>query len=362
MITGPVLIVGTGLLGASLGLALSGLGVECVLRDLSPAAQNLARDLGAGVPDDGSARPALVIVCTPPDVAAAQVAAELARYPEAVVTDVASVKGVVERDLRALGADLSRYVGSHPMAGRERSGAAAADADLFFGRTWVLCPTSETWPTALDAVREVALGVGSYPVTMGTAEHDAAVAAISHLPQIMASLTAARLADADSQALGLAGQGLRDVTRIAASDPMMWAPILAVNASAILPHVHAVGQELNALETALAAADGGGVEADGVMRTLAGVIERGKVGVARVPGKHGGAPRRYAEVMVLVPDTPGQLGKLFAVIGDAGINIEDVRLEHSAGATMGVATLSVTLDHATPLARHLDEQGWKVVQ
>ena len=98
------------------------------------------------------------------------------------------------------------------------------------------------------------------------------------------------------------------------------------------------------------------------MRTLAGVIERGKVGVARVPGKHGGAPRRYAEVMVLVPDTPGQLGRLFAVIGDAGVNIEDVRLEHSAGATMGVATLQVVPDSAAPLARHLDEQGWKVVQ
>lgn len=268
----------------------------------------------------------------------------------------------MERDLRGSSADTSRYVGSHPMAGRERSGAAAADADLFHGRTWVLCPTSETSPSAVDAVREVALGVGSYPVTMGTDEHDAAVAVVSHLPQIMASLTAARLTEADSQALELAGQGLRDVTRIAASDPMMWAPILAVNASAILPHVRAIGEQVAALETALSAADRGGVEVGGVMRTLAGVIERGKGGVSQVPGKHGGVPRRYVDVTVLVPDKPGQLGKLFAEVGDAGINIEDFRLDHSAGATMGVAAIQVIPEHADQLARHLDSQGWKVVQ
>lgn len=362
MITGPVLIVGTGLLGTSIGLALSDSGVPCLLRDLSPAAQNLARDLGAGVLDDGTVTPALVIVCTPPDVAAAQVAAELERYPHAVVTDVASVKGVVERDLRAAGGDLSRYVGSHPMAGREKSGAAAADADLFAGRTWVLCPTGESTASAIETVREVALGVGSFPVTMGTDDHDAAVAAVSHLPQIMASLTAAQLALTDSEALGLAGQGLRDVTRIAASDPMMWAPILAVNSQAILPHVRAVSEQLAALETALTAASAEGVEADGVMRTLASVIERGKGGVARIPGKHGGAPRRYADVMVLIPDEPGQLGKLFAEVGEAGVNVEDFSLDHSAGATMAVATVQVIPEHADQLARHLDALGWKVVQ
>lgn len=362
MISGPVLIVGTGLLGTSIGLALAEDGVVCVLRDLSPAAQNLAHDLGAGVVDDGVVQPALVIVCTPPDLAATCVAAELERYPNAVVTDVASVKGVVERELRAAGADLTRYVGSHPMAGRERSGAAAADADLFAGRTWVLCPTAESAPSAVEAVREVALGVGAFPVTMGTDEHDAAVAAVSHLPQIMASLTAAQLSGTEPEALGLAGQGLRDVTRIAASDPMMWSPILAVNAPALLPHVNAVVQHLTELERALTAASTEGPSADGVMRTLAALIENGKNGVARVPGKHGGAARRYAEVMVLVPDKPGQLGRLFAEVGDAGINIEDFRLDHSAGAKMGVATVQVIPEHADRLARHLDDQGWKVVQ
>lgn len=362
MIAGPVLIVGSGLLGTSLGLALSEAGVPCIVRDLSPAAQNLARDLGAGVVDDGTLEPSLVIVCTPPDVTAAQVASELAAHPNAVVTDVASVKGVIEAELRTRGADLSRFVGSHPMAGRERSGAAAADADLFNGRTWVLCPTAETSPQAVEIVRDAAITVGAFPITMATAEHDAAVAAVSHLPQIMASLTATQLTHVDSGALGLAGQGLRDVTRIAASDPMMWAPILAENASAVLPHVRSVRDGLQALESALADAEVHGSSADGVMRILAALIENGREGLARVPGKHGGAPRRYADVMVLVPDTAGQLGRLFAEIGAAGINIEDVSLEHSAGATMGVATLQVVPEHALPLAQHLEEMGWKVVQ
>lgn len=360
-VRGPVLIVGTGLLGASLGLALMEQGTEVRLRDTSPAAQNLARDLGAGRAYDGGAAPALVVVCTPPDVAARVIAGVLAEFPRAVVTDVTSVKGTVERELRDAGADLSRFVGSHPMAGRERSGAAAADADLFHGRTWVLCPTEASGRSAVDAVRDLAAAAGAVPRTMTADEHDAAVAAVSHLPQVVASLTAAQLSDVAPEALSLAGQGVRDVTRIAASDPMMWAPILAVNAGAVRPHVEAVARGLAAVADALRRAEDDGLGAEGVMTTLAGAVERGRTGQARIPGKHGGAPRRYAEVMVLVPDRPGELGTLFADIGVAGVNIEDVRLEHSAGAKMGVATILVVPRMAAPLTEHLEREGWKVV-
>ncbi|MDO5496046.1 MAG: prephenate dehydrogenase, partial [bacterium] len=331
---GPVLVVGTGLLGTSLGLALRESGVEVLLRDTSPAAAHLARDMGAGRLAGATAGepaplapPVLVVVATPPDVVVPTVLEALEEFPEAVVTDVSSVKGRIEAAVLAGAGDAgSRYVGSHPMAGREKSGAAAADADLFRGRTWVVCARDGVVRGGVTMVRALAGAVGAVPLEMSAAEHDAAVAVVSHLPQVMASLTAARLDAVPGDALSLAGQGLRDTTRIAASDPMMWSQILSANAEALLPHVAVVREQVEALEEALARAAGEGVGAEGVMGTFASVIERGRDGVSRIPGKHGGAARRYAEVTVLVPDKPGQLGRLFGEVGEAGVNIEDFRM------------------------------------
>ena len=135
-------VVGAGLLGTSLGLALRQQGVEVELSDPSPTALALATDLGAGRAASPSVRSgiALVVVAAPPDVVADVVAAELAAAPTATVTDLASVKAGPLKALQDKGIDLSRYVGSHPMAGRERSGGVAARADLFAGRPWVVCP------------------------------------------------------------------------------------------------------------------------------------------------------------------------------------------------------------------------------
>ena len=134
-------MVGTGLIGASLGIALSRKGFEVTLTDPSPTAMRLARDLGAGaLAHDDDVEPDVVVVAAPPDVVGDVVLTELARWPGAVVTDVASVKGAVVARVAAAGGDLTRYVGSHPMAGRERSGAMAARADLFEGRAWVVIP------------------------------------------------------------------------------------------------------------------------------------------------------------------------------------------------------------------------------
>src|SRR5688500_1644480 len=173
----PVRVVGTGLLGTSVGLSLATRGVDVVLHDASRTALALARDLGAGRVagrDDGPVR--LVVVAVPPDITADVVRAELAAHPEAVVTDVASVKQYVLDELRAAGADLHRYVGSHPMAGREVSGPAAAVPDLFVGRPWVIAATPEAEPEAVLAVRTLASDLGAVPVVMDAATHDAAVA------------------------------------------------------------------------------------------------------------------------------------------------------------------------------------------
>lgn len=358
-----VRIIGTGLMGTSLGIALSANGTHVTLHDPSPTAVRLARDLRAGT-IAAQEDPDIVVVAAPPDVVAVAVADALRRWPNAVVTDVASVKESVLRDVTAaLGPtapELSRYVGSHPMAGRERSGAAAARGDLFDGRAWVLVPHESSSHEAVRVVGGLAASVGAAVRVMPAHEHDEAVAAVSHVPQVAASIVAACLRDLPESAVGLAGQGLRDVTRIAASDPRMWTQILAANAAAVadvLRHVHdQVGDIVGALDDLKHDPDG----AVGALGTLSRVLEAGNLGHARIPGKHGAAPAAYEVVSVVVPDEPGALARLLGDMGAAGINLEDLHIEHGLGQAVGVAEISVVPASGEPLRAELSRLGWRV--
>jgi prephenate dehydrogenase len=355
-----VRIIGTGLIGTSLGIALCRAGFQVSLSDPSPTAARLARDLGAGdiASMDADDRPDLVVVAAPPDVAAQVVLDALARWPEAVVTDVASVKGAIVDAVRAGGGDLGRYVGSHPMAGRERSGAGAARGDLFEGRAWVVVPTEASRPAAVDRVREVAISAGSAVSIMDAAEHDAAVAVVSHVPQVAASLVASRLRDVPDPAVALAGQGLRDVTRIAASDPLLWTQILAGNAGAVRDVLVALRTDLDEVIDALDTLAGG--DGRGALEVVNRTVGNGNAGYARIPGKHGSAPTAYETVVVVVPDTPGALGRLLTDMGEAGVNLEDLHLDHGLGQPFGLAEVSVVPGAVARLLAALDERGWRV--
>lgn len=359
-----VRVVGTGLIGTSVGLALRAAGVEVSLQDPSPTAAALARDLGAGQlaePDD--AHPDIVVVACPPDVVAQVVIAALRDHPDATVTDVASVKWAVLDELRRSDADLTRYVGSHPMAGRERSGAVSGRTDLFTGRPWVLVPHEGSAEGSVALVSDLARAVGAIVATMPAGEHDAAVAAISHVPQVAASLVAARLRDLSTEAIGLAGQGVRDVTRIAASDPTLWTQILVGNAEAVAAILAQVREDLDGvIDALLALGSDPDADAPGARSVLAQLIAGGNAGQARIPGKHGAAPATYATVTVLVPDEPGQLGRLFTDMGEEGINLEDVRIDHAVGRLMGVADLLVRPAEADPLRAGLAARGWTVTE
>lgn len=354
-----VLVRGTGLIGTSLGIALSRKGYAVHLADPSPTAERLARDLGAGsLVEAQSADPDVVVVAAPPDVAAGVVADSLSRWPSAVVTDVASVKGAVLDGLRSAGADLARYVGSHPMAGRERSGAGHARGDLFEGRVWVVVPTEQSRPDAVEAVRRLAQDAGSAVVVMDARAHDEAVAAISHLPQVAASLVAAQLRSLGDEALALAGQGVRDVTRIAASDPGLWTQILAGNAGAVRAVLARMQDDLAELVDALDRLEA--AEADGGLAVINRAITHGNAGHARIPGKHGAAPAAYRPVTVLVPDTPGALGRLLTDVGEAGVNLEDMRLDHGVGLPFGLAEIMVVPGAVERLHEALAAKGWRV--
>ncbi len=388
---GPVRIVGTGLIGASIGLALRGQGVPVTLEDTSPTARALARDLGAGeivdahpgprpaeahrdpdagsdgiVPGQSDDEPRLVVVAAPPDVTAEVVLQQLRGTSTAVVTDVASVKAAILEDLRRAQPEeglLDRYVGSHPMAGKERSGGIAATGDLFEGRPWVLVPHQTSTDTAIATVASLAARCGAVVTRMDAATHDAAVAAVSHLPQLAASLVAARLRDLPPEAVGLAGQGLRDVTRIAASDPALWTQILAGNAGAVRRTLQDLRDDVDGLLDALTRLEQDGIEpsgAAGARAVLARAVADGNAGHARIPGKHGTTSTRFGVVTVVIPDRPGSLAHLFADIGDTGINLEDLHIEHGLGSLVGIADLMVIPGAVEPLRAALVARGWSV--
>ncbi len=351
---GTVRIVGAGLLGSSIGHALTARGVDVALDDASPAQLRLAVDYGAGRAARAGDAPALVVVAVPPDVTADVIARELAEHPQAVVTDVASVKLQPLEQLRARGIDLTRYIGSHPLAGRERGGAISARADLFIGRPWVVCRDGETSASDLALIEALALELGAVPVEMTPEEHDRSVALVSHVPQLVASLLAGRFVDAPAPALGLAGQGVRDTTRIAASAPELWVQILGANAAPVVDVLDALAADLGAVADALRAP-----EAPGARRAVADTIRRGNEGVDRLPGKHG-QNRRFESFVVMIDDTPGQLGRLFGELGELEVNVEDLRLEHSPGAPFGLAEISVVPDAVRGATEGLVARGWRI--
>jgi len=294
-------------------------------------------------------------VCVPPDVTAVTVAAELANYPEALVTDVASVKLAPLAELRAMGADLTRYIGSHPMAGRERGGAVAARADLFDGRPWVIAGHDMISYRRAAPLENLVLDLGAIPIEMDAAEHDASVALVSHVPQVVASLLAARLVGASDSAVALAGQGLRDTTRIASSAPELWVQILAANSASVVAILEQYRNDLDGLIDALA-----NPTATGARRTIAQTIAGGNAGVTRIPGKHGQAGH-FSQLVIKVNDTPGELARLLSEIGATGVNMEDLRLEHSPGAQFGLAEISVLPEAEAVLAIELAAGGWEIV-
>jgi prephenate dehydrogenase len=252
---GPVRVVGVGLLGASIALGLRARGIDVILADASPTHVAIAIDLGAGRPARPDDAPQLIVVAVPPDVTASVVAAELAAFPSAIVTDVASVKAGILAELAASGVDVSRYIGSHPLAGRERGGPLAARADLFAGRPWVVAAHDAISYQRASAIDDLILDLGATLVEMTPEEHDRAVALISHVPQVVSSIMARRFLDAPNAALGLSGQGVRDVTRIAAGDPALWTAICAHNRSALLETLERLQKNLDGFRSALTQED-----------------------------------------------------------------------------------------------------------
>jgi prephenate dehydrogenase len=346
---GPVEVVGAGLIGTSIALACRRAGIEVLLSDTSPEHLRTASGLGAGRVRREGDRPVLVVVAVPPDHLAAAIAAALdAAGEDTVVTDVGSVKAAPLAALAGHPA-LSRYVGSHPMAGSERSGPLAASADLFSGRPWAISPHPTASAAAVRVVTDLVEVCGAVPVRLSPAEHDLAVARTSHVPHLVSSLVAGTLAGAAPEHLALTGQGVRDVTRVAGGDPVLYSQIIGGNSDAVAGLLREVRDRLDLALEAVADGDRVGLES---------LLAHGVAGTRAIPGKHGGPVQAVAAVHVAVPDHPGELARLFGDVGASGVNIEDVRIDHDPGREVGLVELDVAESRAEELLAALESKGW----
>lgn len=346
-LVGPVQVVGTGLLGTSVALACRRAGLDVLLSDADPGHVRTASGLGAGRPVAPGDRPQLVVVAVPPDLLGPVVADALATT-NAFVTDVGSVKAAPAAFVSG-GEGAERYVGGHPMAGTERSGPLTATASLFEGRPWAVTPHPQSSAEAISLVEALAVLCGAVPVRLSPEEHDRAVARISHVPHLMAVLTAGRLTDAPSEELELSGPGVRDVTRVAGGDPRLYSQIVGGNAVAVSSLLREVRAELDALIGALDGGDRSALEA---------LLTHGRAGVAALPAKHGGPARPSSSVFVAIPDEPGVLARLFADVGASGVNVEDLHIDHDLGREVGHLELVVNDASAEALVASLESRGW----
>jgi prephenate dehydrogenase len=356
VIPGSVHIIGAGLIGTSVGLALRRAGVDVTLEDSRAGHLEAAIARGAGRAADANDTPVLVVVAVPPRPTGDVLAEATRRFPGVAVTDVASIKSVVLADAKAAGADLTCVVGGHPMAGRETSGPEGARADLLDDRLWVITPTPDVDIEAVRMVHRLITACGAYAVEMSPEEHDRAVALVSHLPQVLSSTLAAQLVNGDPEDIRIAGPGLRDMTRIAGSNVPMWSDIIAGNAAPIAEVMAALLVDLHAAQAALADLERAPSDR-GALDRMEDLLERGGRGRDLIPGKHGAAAAQYAVVTVMIEDKPGRLGRLFVVAGDAGVNLEDVRIEHVLGRPSGLVELFVQPADAEVLIAAFRDQG-----
>ena len=341
-----VRIVGSGLIGTSIGLGLVQRGIAVEMVDSDPSSQSLAMDLigGGQVPN-----PELVIFALPTSRLPMVIADEIQLNPHSTFMDVGSVKNEVVLKVETFPGLSTRFLPTHPMAGREIGGAGSARADLFQGRSWILTPSPDVDQSSKELVLHLIEALGASAVELSSTDHDRAVAKISHLPQIAASLVAKQLTGTPAEWMELAGQGLRDTTRIAGSDEMLWKEIIYSNRVELR---HLLINLQNDLDLMIRALDDPAQIED--------LIAAGRAGKAAIPGKHGGVAREYWYLPIVIDDKPGQLGSIFNECAAMDVNVEDLNIEHSPGQLSALITLALSQSDAEKLSAHLASIGWNV--
>lgn len=342
-------VVGLGLIGASVALALAERGWTVTGEDLDPGTAERARARGIVAPGGLEAGVALCVVATP-----AGAVAEVARRVLAgagdglVVTDVAGVKASIVEAV-----DDARFVGGHPMAGSERRGLEGARADLFAGCTWVLTPTEATRPETYGFLHGVWRDLGANVIAVPAPDHDRLVAVASHVPHLLAGalMNEARVAaEQDAVLLQLAAGGFRDMTRVAAGDPGIWPDVLTENATAVVAALARLEARLAGLRAALERGDRAALSAD---------LASAAVARRRLPGRalH---PEELRYLRVAVSDEPGVLAAVTRAASEMLVNIYDLEIAHGIEGTGGTLLLAVDAARADEFAAVLEGRGFRV--
>ncbi len=342
-------MVGTGLIGGSLGLALRRRGWHVSGSDADPARAAEALALGAldACGDDPEAEVVFIAVPSGAVAGAALGVLGAARRSDVVVTDVSGVKGSIVAAVRH-----PRFVGGHPMAGSEQVGLSGADPDLFVGATWVLTPVPATDLAAFSVVQAVVASLGADVVALAPADHDRLVAEVSHVPHLVAATLmndAASSAEEDAVLLRLAAGGFRDMTRVAAGHPGIWPDVCAENAPAIVAALDRLVEELAAMRERVRQGD---------RAALLEVLSRASDARRALPAQ-ATRPDRLSELRVPVPDHQGVLAEITSLAGDLGINIYDIEIAHSPEGPRGVLMLVVDRDDGPVLRDRLAAAGYR---
>ncbi|MEU6737192.1 prephenate dehydrogenase [Streptomyces physcomitrii] len=353
-----VAVVGSGLIGTSVGLALSRRGVRVHVMDADESAARVAAARGAGICGRPPEPVDLAVLAVPParitQVLAEQQHQKLAR----AYTDVASVKSATAQAVARSAPHRPSYVGGHPMAGSQCSGPLAAGADLFQGRAWLLTPGTETSHAALNRVLAAVALCGAVPVVMEPQAHDRAVALVSHAPHLVAVLMAARLTGAPRESLALAGQGLRDVIRIAGGDRALWSDIVTSNAPALAEVLGELAKDLEALTRALRELEVHGPGTDSAREAIAQLLFRGRTGWECVHEPE----HTSGQVTLSIPltDRLGEVDRLVSAARESGIGTDSIRLRWSQTSSRLSACLATAPLAAPDVRRRLTDSGWQV--
>ena len=341
-------IVGSGLIGTSIALALATQGAQVEVVDIDPDHELLAAQL-LGNPGGKLADPELVIIATPPAGTFSALLSQFDENPQSIFIDISGLKSELIPQVEKFMEISRRFCATHPMAGREKSGPESARADLFDGRAWIMVPTSATAPEIYAYVQNFIESLGATAYQMSATEHDSAIASISHMPQLLSTLMGSSISNTPDSALTLAGQGLRDVTRLAGSDSQLWSELFLHNRIELLPRIAELVTTLDLLALALN---------NGDQEAVANFLREGNIGAARIPGKHGAKNRDYTYLPIVIDDKPGQLFSIFALCKEVDVNVEDLSIEHSPGQESGLVTLALSASDAIKLHTHLLQAGW----
>ena len=341
-------IIGTGLIGTSIALNLAEKGWPLELLDISDRKRKLANDL---VPDAKKLdQVELVIVATPPGASFQAILEAHEINPQALVIDVGSVKSKLQHEVEDFPELSKRFIGTHPIAGRERGGAESARSDLFAERAWIVIPSSDVDEGDVEKVFTLIKELGAHPYLMTTSAHDNLFAKISHLPQVISVALASSISDLGED-LALAGQGLRDMLRISASDGELWSEILLNNQDEIVEAIEDFKDILESLTEAIE---------DNDSSKIIEIFDDVRNVSKRVSAKHGMKPRDYTYLNVVIEDKPGQLGALFNECSEISVNVEDLNIEHSPNQATGLIRLALSERDSKALEEHLVAKGWKV--